>query len=129
MFGICVVSFGCEWVVFDLLMKDELIGNFVQGIFYGGVIFSLFDVIGGVMVLIGVFEWYCELLGYECMVWLLKFGIIDLCVDYLCLGCGWMFIVYVVLFCLGNKVVVVCLELYSDDGMLVVVGIGIYLCG
>ena len=49
MLGIRVVSLGRERVVLDLPMKDELIGNFVQGILHGGVISSLLDVTGGAM--------------------------------------------------------------------------------
>lgn len=36
MLGIRVASLGRERVVLDLPMKDELIGNFVQGILHGG---------------------------------------------------------------------------------------------
>lgn len=67
MLGIRVVSLGRERVVLDLPMKDELIGNFVQGILHGGVISSLLDVTGGAMALIGALERHRELPGHERM--------------------------------------------------------------
>lgn len=42
-------------------------------------------------------------------------GIIDFCVDYLRLGRGECFIVISSLLCVGNKVVVVCVELYNEE--------------
>ena len=83
MLGIRVASLSRERVVLDLPMKDELIGNFVQGILHGGVISSLLDVTGGAMALIGALERHRELPGHERMARLSKLGTIDLRVDYL----------------------------------------------
>ncbi|WP_134562725.1 thioesterase family protein [Pseudomonas aeruginosa] len=129
MLGIRVASLGRERVVLDLPMKDELIGNFVQGILHGGVISSLLDVTGGSMALIGALERHRELPGHERMARLSKLGTIDLRVDYLRPGRGRTFTAHAVPLRSGNKVAVVRSELHSDDGTLVAVGTGTYLCG
>lgn len=129
MLGIRVASLGRERVVLDLPMKDELIGNFVQGILHGGVISSLLDVTGGAMALIGALERHRELPGHERMARLSKLGTIDLRVDYLRPGRGRTFTARAVPLRSGNKVAVVRSELHSDDGTLVAVGTGTYLCG
>ncbi len=127
--GIHVVSLGRERVVLDLPMKDELIGNFVQGILHGGVISSLLDVTGGAMALIGALERHRELPGHERMARLSKLGTIDLRIDYLRPGRGQRFTAHAVPLRAGNKVAVIRSELHADDGALVAVGTGTYLCG
>ncbi|MCY1558960.1 hypothetical protein D9M68_959450 [compost metagenome] len=110
-------------------MKDELVGNFVHGILHGGVIASLLDVAGGAMALIGAFERHQQLPSAERMTRLSKLGTIDLRIDYLRPGRGKRFTASAVLLRSGNKVAVVRSELHSDDGTLVAVGTGTYLCG
>lgn len=118
-----------ERVVMHLPMKDELIGNFVHGILHGGVISSLLDVVGGAMALIGAFERHQHLSGAERMARLSRLGTIDLRIDYLRPGRGRQFTATAVLLRSGNKVAVVRSELHADDGTLVAVGTGTYLCG
>jgi len=127
--GIHLDELGVDKVVMSLPMKPELIGNFVQGILHGGVISSLLDVAGGAMALIGAFERHQHLPVNERMARLAKLGTIDLRVDYLRPGRGQAFTATAVLLRSGNKVAVVRTELHSDDGTLVAVGTGTYLCG
>lgn len=127
--GIRIDELSTERVIMSLPMKDELIGNFVQGILHGGVISSLLDVAGGAMALIGAFERHQQLPTSERMARLSKLGTIDLRVDYLRPGRGQSFNATAVLLRSGNKVAVVRTELHSDDGTLVAVGTGTYLCG
>ncbi|MEK1904298.1 MAG: thioesterase family protein [Pseudomonas sp.] len=127
--GIQLVELAVDKVVMSLPMKAELIGNFVQGILHGGVISSLLDVAGGAMALIGAFERHQHLPASERMARLSKLGTIDLRVDYLRPGRGQLFTATAVLLRSGNKVAVVRTELHSDDGTLVAVGTGTYLCG
>lgn len=103
MLGIRVASLGRERVVLDLPMKDELIGNFVQGILHGGVISSLLDVTGGAMALIGALERHRELPGHERMARLSKLGTIDLRVDYLRPGRGRTFTAHAVRFARATR--------------------------
>ena len=118
-----------ERVTMHLPMKPELIGNFVQGILHGGVISALLDVTGGAMALIGAFERHQHLSAGERMAKLAKLGTIDLRIDYLRPGRGQHFTAQAVLLRSGNKVAVVRSELHADDGTLVAVGTGTYLCG
>ncbi|TWC32432.1 uncharacterized protein (TIGR00369 family) [Pseudomonas sp. SJZ079] len=127
--GIQLDELSPERVLMSLPMKDELIGNFMHGILHGGVISSILDVAGGAMALIGAFERHQHLSGTERITRLSKLGTIDLRVDYLRPGRGKHFIASAVLLRSGNKVAVVRSELHSDDGTLVAVGTGTYLCG
>ena len=127
--GIQIDSLSEQRVVMSLAMQDALIGNFVQGILHGGVISSLLDVAGGAMALIGAFERHQHLSAAERMTRLSKLGTIDLRVDFLRPGRGQHFTANAVLLRSGNKVAVVRSELHSDDGTLVAVGTGTYLCG
>lgn len=129
MLGIELTELNQQRVVMTLPMKPELIGNFVQGILHGGVISSLLDVAGGAMALIGAFDKHQHLSTAERMERLSKLGTIDLRVDYLRPGRGQSFQATAVLLRSGNKVAVVRSELHSDDGTLVAVGTGTYLCG
>ncbi len=127
--GIQLDELSTQRVTMHLPMKPELIGNFVHGILHGGVISSLLDVAGGAMALIGAFERHQQLSSTERMAKLSKLGTIDLRIDYLRPGRGQHFTATAVLLRSGNKVAVVRSELHSDDGTLVAVGTGTYLCG
>ena len=129
MLGIELDELSLERVTMHLPMKPELIGNFVHGILHGGVISSLLDVAGGAMALIGAFDKHQHLASKERMTRLSKLGTIDLRIDYLRPGRGQRFTATAVLLRSGNKVAVVRSELHSDDGTLVAVGTGTYLCG
>jgi uncharacterized protein (TIGR00369 family) len=129
MLGIQLGELSPQRVTMHLPMQDELIGNFVHGILHGGVIASLLDVVGGAMALIGAFDKHQHLPSAERMARLSKLGTIDLRIDYLRPGRGQQFTASAVLLRSGNKVAVVRSELHSDDGTLVAVGTGTYLCG
>lgn len=116
-------------VTMHLPMKPELIGNYLHGILHGGVISSLLDVAGGAMALIGAFERHQNLSTSERMMRLSKLGTIDLRVDYLRPGRGQRFTATALPLRTGNKVAVIRMELHNDDGVLVAVGTGTYLCG
>nr|WP_298138846.1 thioesterase family protein [uncultured Pseudomonas sp.] len=129
MLGIELDELSAERVMMHLPMKPELIGNFVHGILHGGVIASLLDVAGGAMALIGAFDKHRHLSAEERMARLSKLGTIDLRIDYLRPGRGERFTATAMLLRSGNKVAVVRSELHNDEGTLVAVGTGTYLCG
>jgi uncharacterized protein (TIGR00369 family) len=58
-----------------------------------------------------------------------RLGTIDLRIDYLRPGRGQRFTAQAVPLRAGNKVAVVRSELHNEDGVLVAVGTGTYLCG
>lgn len=127
--GIELDELSPERVTMQLPMKPELIGNFVHGILHGGVISSLLDVCGGAMALIGAFANHQHLPPAERMSKLSKLGTIDLRIDYLRPGRGQRFSATATPLRAGNKVAVIRMELHNDEGVLVAVGTGTYLCG
>lgn len=127
--GIEIDELSEEQVTMHLPMKPELIGNFVHSILHGGVISSLLDVCGGAMALIGAFANHQHLPAAERMSKLSKLGTIDLRIDYLRPGRGQRFIATAMPLRAGNKVAVIRMELHNDEGVLVAVGTGTYLCG
>lgn len=116
-------------VVMHLPMKGELVGNFVHGILHGGVIASLLDVASGAMAMISSFEKHQHLTAEERALRLSRLGTIDLRIDYLRPGRGKRFSASATLLRSGNKVAVVRSELQNEEGVLVAVGTGTYLCG
>jgi uncharacterized protein (TIGR00369 family) len=127
--GIEIDALSSEQVTMHLPMRPELVGNFVQGILHGGAIASLLDVAGGAMALIGAFERHAGLPALERMARLSRLGTIDLRIDYLRPGRGQRFTATAVPLRAGNKVAVVRSELHNEEGVLVAVGTGTYLCG
>ncbi len=127
--GIELVDLSTEQVTMNLPMKPELIGNFLHGILHGGVIATVLDVVGGAMAMIGAFGRMQHLPAEERMAKLSKLGTIDLRVDFLRPGRGQHFRATATLLRSGNKVAVVRAELHADDGTLIAVGTGTYLCG
>ncbi len=127
--GLQLSELSAERAVMQLPMKDELIGNFIQGILHGGVIASVLDVVGGAMAMVGAFARHQHLPPAERLAKLSKLGTIDMRVDYLRPGRGQAFSATAVLLRSGNKVAVVRSELHADDGTLIAVGTGTYLCG
>jgi len=93
------------------------------------VISSLLDVCGGAMALIGAFANHQHLPAAERMSKLSRLGTIDLRIDYLRPGRGQRFTATALPLRAGNKVAVIRMELHNDEGVLVAVGTGTYLCG
>lgn len=127
--GIELDEISTSRVVMHLSMKPELVGNFVHGILHGGVIASLLDVAGGATAMLGVFERHRHLTEHERATRLARLGTIDLRIDYLRPGRGKRFSASAVPLRAGNKVAVVRSELHDEEGVLVAVGTGTYLCG
>jgi uncharacterized protein (TIGR00369 family) len=127
--GIELDEISTSRVVMHLSMKPELVGNFVHGILHGGVIASLLDVAGGATAMLGVFDRHRHLTEHERATRLARLGTIDLRIDYLRPGRGKRFSASAVPLRAGNKVAVVRSELHNEEGVLVAVGTGTYLCG
>lgn len=127
--GIELDEISTSRVVMHLSMKPELVGTFVHGILHGGVIASLLDVAGGATAMLGVFDRHRHLTEHERATRLARLGTIDLRIDYLRPGRGKRFSASAVPLRAGNKVAVVRSELHNEEGVLVAVGTGTYLCG
>lgn len=127
--GLQIESLKIKNVRVKFEMKEELIGNYVQGILHGGVISSVLDATGGIVASIGVLE---KMMGHpreEIGKGLAKVGTIDLRVDYLRPGHGKYFISTGSIMRAGKRVTVTRMELHNDQDLLIAVGTGTYIVG
>lgn len=120
-----------DYCEFKMQMKDDLIGNFLQGILHGGAISTALDVTGGAMAMIAAWQRLKEhkVPTSERPKTLSKLGTIDMRVDFLQPGKGNEFTISSTLLRIGNKVAVTRMELKNENGELISVGTGTYLCG
>lgn len=129
MLGMEIGYAGRDGFAVKLPMRPELVGNFIHGILHGGVISSVLDVAGGCMAVVGAFERSKGMPEEEQRAILSKIGTIDLRVDYLRPGKGKWFEATARLLRTGNKVAVTRMEMHNDEGELLALGTGTYLCG
>ena len=120
-----------DYCEFKMSMKDDLIGNFLQGILHGGAISSALDVTGGAMAMVAAWQRLKEhkVPQSERPKTLAKLGTIDMRVDFLQPGKGREFTIGATLLRIGNKVAVTRMELKNEQDKLIAVGTGTYLCG
>lgn len=127
MLGLKLNHLDAEHVSMTFSMKDELIGNFLHGILHGGVISSVLDMAGGMVVMAAAvyknphrsIEDMVEILG--------KCSTIDLQISYLRPGRGEFFLAKAMLLRSGNKISFTRMELLNQDEMLIATGSGTYL--
>ena len=112
-------------VVVHLDMRDELVGNFQQGILHGGVISATFDVVGGMAAMISAVlrEESIE----ESIQRLRPASTVDLRVDYLRPGHGERFTARGFTLRAGSRVAVARMELHNEKDELIAVGTGSYI--
>jgi len=123
--GIHADSIDADGVVIHLDMRDELVGNFQQGILHGGVISASLDVVGGMaaMVTAVLREESIE----ESIQRLRPTSTIDLRVDYLRPGSGSRFTARGFTLRAGSRVAVTRMEMHDEAGELLAVGTGTYI--
>jgi len=129
MLGLRIEPLGEEHICIKIEMKEELVGNYLQGILHGGVISAVLDVAGGITAWLGVLK---KLQGdplEEIVERFSKIGTIDLRIDYLRPGRGKYFLATGSILRTGNKVAVTRMELHNDEELLVAVGTGTYIVG
>lgn len=127
--GLEVESFTASQAVFKLKMRDELVGNWLQGILHGGVIATALDVAGGTVALLGAYANQTDLPKEERRKNLSKLGTIDMRVDYLRPGKGKEFFASASILRIGSKVAVTRMEFKNENDDLLAVGTGTYMCG
>ena len=120
-----------EYCEFKMNMKDDLIGNFLQGILHGGAISTALDVTGGAMAMVAAWQRLKDqkVPSEERPKTLSKLGTIDMRVDFLQPGKGKEFTIGATLLRIGNKVAVTRMEFKNENNDLIAVGTGTYLCG
>ncbi|MCP3998184.1 MAG: thioesterase family protein [bacterium] len=112
-------------VAVHLDMRDELVGNFQQGVLHGGVISATFDVVGGMAAMISAVlrEESIE----DSIQRLRPASTVDLRVDYLRPGAGKRFIARGFTLRAGSRVAVTRMELHNEQDELIAVGTGTYI--
>ena len=120
-----------DYCEFTMNMKDDLIGNFLQGILHGGAISTALDVTGGAMAMVAAWQRLKDhdVPASERPKTLAKLGTIDMRVDFLQPGKGKEFTIGDTLLRIGNKVAVTRMEFKNEKAELIAVGTGTYLCG
>lgn len=123
--GLHADSIDEDSAVVHLDMRDELIGNFQDGVLHGGVISATFDVVGGMaaMVTAALREETIE----DSIQRLRPTSTIDLRVDYLRPGAGERFVARGFTLRAGSRVAVTRMEMHNEKGDLLAVGTGTYI--
>ncbi len=127
--GIKIESLNIENLKIRFEMRPELIGNFKRGNLHGGVISSVLDAIGGMVVWTEIMKKMEDSSFEEISKKFSKIGTIDMRVDFLRPGLGKYFIATGTSLRTGNKVSVARMELHDEKGKLIAVSTGSYLVG
>lgn len=115
--------------VMSFSMKDELIGNFLHGILHGGVISSVLDMAGGILVMSSAVHKHPDANIEDLQHILGKCSTIDLQISYLRPGHGNMFTAKAWLLKSGHKIAFTRMELYNDQESLLATAAGTYMQG
>jgi uncharacterized protein (TIGR00369 family) len=129
MLGLKLDALDEKHVTMSFEMKNELIGNFMQGILHGGVISSVLDMAGGILIMAQTvrrqtdcsLEKIGEVLG--------KCSTVDLQISYLSPGKGTHFHAKANLIKTGNKISFTRMELFNNDDKLLAMANGTYMMG
>lgn len=126
MLGLQLESLDEKNVLMSFEMKPELIGNFIQGILHGGVISSVLDMAGGMMVMAtAVFKH--ENAALEDLASIVgRCSTVDLQISYLRPGRGERFMASATLIKRGSKISFTRMDLTNEAGLLIAMGSGTY---
>lgn len=116
-------------VAMSFNMKNDLIGNYLQGILHGGVISSVLDMAGGILAMATSARKH-EDAGVEKMTESVgKCSTIDLQVSFIRPGKGDLFVAKAILLKSGNKIAFTRMDLFNQDELLIATGSGTYALG
>jgi uncharacterized protein (TIGR00369 family) len=116
-------------VIMSFPMKNDLIGNFLQGILHGGVISSVLDMAGGMLVMASAIRKHPDGDMEEITNILGRCSTIDLQVSYMRPGKGDRFIAKASLLKSGNKIAFTRMELQNQNEVVIATGSGTYHMG
>lgn len=114
-------------VTMSFNMKEELIGNFLQGILHGGVISSVLDMAGGMAAMVDAINKNPSLSVEELIDVVGKCSTVDLQISYLRPGRGEIFIATAWLIKSGKKLSFARMELKNQDDVFIATGSATYL--
>jgi uncharacterized protein (TIGR00369 family) len=126
MLGLKLDHLETDHVTMSFSMKNELIGNFLTGILHGGVISSVLDMAGGMVVMADAIRKYGDSSVEELAEILAKCSTIDLHISYLRPGRGETFIAKAWLTKSGKRISFTRMELHNEDEILVATANGTY---
>ena len=127
--GIRIASLTPTNVTVSIVMREELVGNYMRQILHGGVISSVLDLTGGLIASVELLKHLGNIGFDEIEKRLTRVGTIDMRVDYLRAGDGVFFTASGSVLRKGNKVAVIRTELCNDQNVLIAAGTGTYLVG
>jgi len=107
-------------------MKNELVGNFMQGILHGGVISAVLDMVGGILIMALQIHKHPDATPEDIAVLLGKCSTIDLHINYLRIGKGKHFTAKAWLQKAGQTISFTRMELYNDKESLLATATGTY---
>ncbi len=125
--GLRVHSLAPERTQMRFDMRDELVGNYVQGRLHGGMISATLDTVGGLAVAVAIAEKHrgetAEQIGHRFN----RVGTIDMRVDYLRPGIGRSFVATGRVIRLGGRIASVQMMLENDSGDTIAMGTAAYV--
>jgi uncharacterized protein (TIGR00369 family) len=127
--GIKIEEMSLERVSVTLDMKENLVGNPEKKILHGGVISSILDFTGGVIVQVQIIKSMENASPEELKNRLLQMGTIDMRVDFIRPGRGEMFRATGNILRVGNKVAVARCLLHNEEDILIAAATTNYLVG
>ncbi len=127
--GMRVESLGLDHARVRIDMRDDLVGNYIQGILHGGVISAVLDATGGMLASVGVLNQMAGAPQEEMARRLARIGTIDMRVDYLRPGRGSWFFARSSVLRVGRRVAVMRMAFHNDADLLIAVGTGTYSVG
>jgi uncharacterized protein (TIGR00369 family) len=117
--GLKVLSLQPGDVRVRLDMRPELVGHYSYGRLHGGVISATLDALGGMALMVGLGEKYCDESADQVMHRFGRMGTIDLRVDFLRQGIGSHFVGRAEVTRLGGRIGSTQMRLLDDQGTLI----------
>ena len=127
--GVTLEAMSATGVRMELAHRAELTNNPESGALHGGVVSSSLDVVGGLSALSAIvfdrdLQDIDEVLGV-----FVRFGTVDLRVDYLRPGLGDRFVASGTVMRSGRRIAVTRMEFHNQDDTLLATGTGTYVTG
>lgn len=108
-------------------MKPELVGHPAYGRLHGGVISAVLDAMGGLAGMVAIAERHVHESWEQVLHRFVRFGTIDLRVDFLRQGMGRHFVASTEVTRLGGRVLSTQMRLHNDEGQLIATGAASYI--
>ncbi len=125
--GLKMLSFDPERPCIGFAMRNDLVGNYIQGRLHGGMISATLDTVGGLAVVVAVAEKYHHETADQIAHRFGRVGTIDLRVDYLRPGMGERFVAAGWVTRLGGRIASVQMSLENEAGVPIATGAAAYV--